>query len=323
MRLRNIYLKCKEHIGEVEEFRAISVNGNNNLKHVTGWKKFSKMITEELMPIEYLSNEAEMIIKSMPEIYLAKDTFNMDTSDWNDIDRARVELINCMADAIGLYESLEIERDEENTVGIDIKLPKTDNFSDFKKYIDQLEFILYKCPFFRKKSEETLKFESLDVGSMWLNFICVGASIGTASVLLNNIAAFIDKCFIVRSHYLNLQTQKKYLEQLEKEEKTKKTVLEGLEQVYQAQVKEVIIDLQNITNIKLDDGEEYGTVEQAFQKTNELLDKGMQIYATLNASEQNQVLFKPIEMRYLEIEEKSKLLEDNKKERENEQSNNV
>ena len=39
--------------------------------------------------------------------------------------------------------------------------------------------------------------------------------------------------------------------------------------------------------------------EQAFDKTIALLDKGMQICATLEATKEVQALFKPLEMKYI------------------------
>jgi hypothetical protein len=56
----------------------------------------------------------------------------------------------------------------------------------------------------------------------WLTFFVVG-TVGLAggSMLLNNIAAFIDKCIILRSHFLTTQKQKYELE-AEKTDKEKK-----------------------------------------------------------------------------------------------------
>lgn len=144
-----------------------------------------------------------------------------------------------------------------------------------------------------------LQFDSVDVGSFWITFLAVGAGVGMTSVILNNIAAFIDKCYVIKSHKVTLEQQQAQLNNMKLEEKLKTTYFEGLELLYKQSVSDAIKELEEETGIRLSDGEQAGMTEQAFDKTIALLDKGMQICATLEATKEVQALFKPLEMKYI------------------------
>lgn len=305
MRLRNIYIICKENIEQLDNLTSISVN--TSFIRVSGWISLYQVCKNDLIKIEYLKSATIKLINSVPDLFLSQDNFKVENAVWNKINLARNELYDYMADAINLYESLQLENTENRAIGLDIKLPVCQEFSDLKKCIDELDFILYKCPFFQTK-EETLKFETFDVGSSWIFFACVGIAIGTSSRILNNIAAFVDRCFIIKSHSVNLQEQKAQLEQLEFENKKKQDILEGIEAIYHKQVENVIKDLETETGITLKDGEEQGIVIKAFEKANALIEKGLQIHATIDSPKENKVLFDPIETKYLSIENELKLL---------------
>lgn len=306
MKLRNIYLTC---VANLEILDGLKIETVGNRYRVSDWEAVCQAVTMLRDNIKYLENEADELIKSVPEVYRYSNQFVVDDQVRRQIQERRKMLRDCMVDAINLYESLGF--DSEERVGLDIKLPSCNDFSEFKKYIDELDFILYKCPFMRVK-EEDLKFDSLDVGSMWLTFFVVGAGVAVGSIILNNIAAFIDKCLIIRSHKNTLEQQKLQLEELEMEKDAKKVVLEGLEKLYDAEVNKVLAALEKETGIELADGEETGAAIKAFDKANTLMDKGMQFIASADSSKEVKALFEPLEMKYLEISKELKLLEEKK-----------
>lgn len=217
-------------------------------------------------------------------------------------------LLRTMEDIINLYEKMGM--DTENKIGIDIKLPKYNDFEEFVSYINNIQFIFTKCPFLQAEDEK-LQFENVDVGSTWLTFLVIGGILTSGSVLLNNIAAFIDKCIILRSHYLTLKKQEQDLEKEEKDENEKKIILEYINNLYKKEVDAAIRELEEITKYKLEnkDGDERGRVEQCFEKMGKLIDKGLQIYSTIDAPDETKQLFQPLEMHYIGIMDKIKLLE--------------
>lgn len=310
MRLRNIYVLCNENLEKVKAIKGATYTSNSSYTSVSGWDIFLDAYNK-LHEISFLNEDISNLIRSVPEIYRHQNKFVVANNEWSKINRNRDKLVASMENVINLYESMELNSDEKT--GIDIKLPKCDDFSDFKKCIDELEFILYKCPFFKAEGED-LRFNTLDVGSMWLNFLIIGVSIGAASIILNNIAAFLDKCSIVRSHKNIVEQQELQLQSMKMEEEKKNEILNGINQIYQAQVDTVISELENETGVKLKDGEERGVVSQAFDKANTLIDKGLQIYSTIDSPKEVKALFDPIEMKYISISKGLKQLEDKESE---------
>ena len=199
----------------------------------------------------------------------------------------------------------------EERIGIDIKLPKYRDFSEFVQYVNDLEKILTKCPFLQAENEE-LVFDNVDVGSTWLSFVVVAnIAIAGGSVLLNNIAAFVDKCIVLRSHYLTLKKQKAQLESDERTEAEKETIRKYLEDMYKMQVDAAIKELEETTGHKVEnkDGDENGRINFCMEKMGALIDLGLQIHSSIDSPKETQVLFEPLEMKYSRISDSLKLLE--------------
>lgn len=304
MRLRNIYVLCSENKQKIELIKGSSAT-NNGYTIVSGWDNFLDAL-KQIKPVDFLNEDISNLISCVPEIYRHQKQFHVTNSEWNKINQRKNNLLASMENVIKLYESMGLLTEEQ--IGLDIKLPKCDSFSDFKKCIDELEFILYKCPFFRIEGED-LKFHSLDVGSMWLNFVVIGVAIGVSSKLLKNLVTFLDKCLILRSHKITIDQQAVQLQTMKIEQKEKKELLKGINKIYQAQADDIISELEKNTGIQLQDGEEKGVVLQTFEKMNLLIDKGLQIYSTIDSPKEIQTLFQPIEQKYLSIYDEIKLLE--------------
>lgn len=217
-------------------------------------------------------------------------------------------LLVAMRYVIKTYELINFHK--EDMIGLDIKLPVSRNFSDFRKNIDDLDFILTKCPFFRSGTE-TLQFKSVHHGSVSLTFIVVG--VGTAmvggSILLNNIAAFIDKCFIIKSHELTVKKQKLEVENSELEKKEKEEIYKQLIKLYKIVVRNELKKLEQELNYEIKDGDEMGRAEQSVEKFNKLIDEGIQIYSTIGSPDEIKALVEPLEMKYLSLIDQLKLID--------------
>lgn len=313
MKLRNIYVLCRNNIHAIESLMAenVSVNGRS-ASNVKGWEKCRKAI-EELISVPALKEECEEILDNVPAIFITKDTFTLSNEEWRNLDDNRYNLRRTMIDIMDLYQKMGVETEEK--IGLDIKLPKYSDFGEFVKYINDIDFIFSKCPFLRS-DDERLEFENVDVGSTWLTFFVIGATITGESILLNNIAAFIDKCIIIRSHYLSCEKQKHDLEVEKQNEDEKAIILKYIDNLYKKEVACAIKDLEEITNYKVEnrDGDEIGRIEQCMGKLGGLIDEGLQICSTIDSPKEVKALFEPIEMKYLAVSEKLKLLEEKENE---------
>lgn len=297
MRLRESYVICqrerehiKNYVGEISEYY---YERSNN---VVAFAKFSRMcqafythVKESLGSIPYFAP----IIK-----ILSEEIENLDYEN-------AVELMQCINEINRRTECIismyNLENYNEKNIGLDIKIPKVDNITELKKFIDGLEFVFTNCPFLQN-DEESLKLQSVDNGSIWLIFCVVGASVAVGSVLLNNIAAFIDKCFVIKSHKLSCEMQKQQIENEEMEQKEKEELFKSIDKVYKIAAKNVINELEAWTGYHLQDGEEMDKVERSFDKMIKMLDQGLQIYSAINSPEEVKALFAPLEMRYLSVE---------------------
>lgn len=294
MKLRNIYIICKNNIEVLDVSLAdINISGRAGYR-VSEWERCLHAL-EEVKRISFLENMVINVIEKVPSFYISRDSFDMLASDFHDFYGKLNMVYDAVKTIVDLCESMGMVK-HESGIGLDIKLPNCVDFSDYMHYISELEFVLYKCPFFR--GVEALKFCNVDVGSNWLNFLIVTAG-EVGSRICNNIAAFIDKCYIVKSHKLSIEQQRIMLDTMKMEQEAKEKVLDGITLIYNEQVKQAVAELEAETGIKLKDCEQRDIAIMAMEKTNSLLEKGMQIYTAIDSPKDIQVLFQPLEMKYL------------------------
>lgn len=300
MKLRNIYEICKKNqkaISALEIFQARDTGRTQYM--IKGWDAARNALLDELIKIKFLEYKSKELINAVPSALMEKNSFDVDSGIWNNMERKRESLLISIENVIELYESMGFENNQ--APGLDIKLPQCKDFNEFRECVESLDFILYKCPFFKVEGEN-LKFDSMDIGSLWFTFLVVTTGTVTASVILNNIAAFIDKCYVIKSHKCSIEQQKAVIQKMDIDEETKKIYMEGTKRVYTELVNNVVTELEEETNIKMKDGEEVGFTSQAFDKAIVLLDKGMQLYSTIDAPQDVQALFKPLEMKYIDTQ---------------------
>lgn len=306
MRLREIYIRCKKEYEEIviyynslqEEYESYNFdNAISQISFDSKIKGFAKLVTDKIGNIPCFNNIIEEIN-------------NFDADNINPLEEKfqfATYLIGGINSIIELYESMGLP--SEKNIGLDIKLPKTDNITDFKKYVDGLEFVFTKCPFFQSE-EASLKFDSVDVGSVWLIIGIACTSLATGSIMMNNIAAFIDSSLIIKSHKLTCKRQEQEIRKAELEQKEKEELLKNVNKLYELAVKNVITELEESTGHKINDGDEMGRVEQSFERLEKMIDEGLQIYASIDSPKEVQAVFAPLEMHYLSIGEELKRIEE-------------
>lgn len=304
MRLKDVYTLCKKNHKIIEACKLVI--DEEMCECYLHEEKAIKEALVQLSVIKYLNEPIDYFYKALQDI----EYFEARTKPKTEIfDKAKNNLTKCMNSVIELYESLGLNT--KDTIGVDIKLPKTENLSDFKRNIDDLEFVFTKCPFFQSE-KESLCFGGLDVGSEWLALVItasVPAIVLSGSILLNNIAAFIDKCLIIKSHKLTIQQQKNLIESSQVEQKEKEELIKNLNRILKIQIDNEIKSLEEESGYNIVDGDERGRVEQSFEKLEKLIDKGLQIYSSIDSPPETKALFKPIEMQYLSIAKELKAIE--------------
>ncbi len=296
MNFRNIYFICKQNY---------EILSNDKYKKIGNLYSYDETEFYEalanLHEIDYL-NEITRNINN----YLRGHT--LQSGDANHVFGLMRSLKNKLEVIMGLYESLVNDVDEH--ASIEICLPQTKDITEFRKTIDALEFIFTKCPFFQDENE-SLQFEGVDLGSTWMRLsVKIATATMVGSVLLNNVAAFVDECITIRSHFLMLQQYRIYIENDEIEQKQKEAVLAYIDLLYKRQIDEAIKDMEEISGHDIADGDERGRAEQSIEKLEKLLDKGLQIYSSIDSPQETKALFEPLQMKYISIADEIKKLTD-------------
>lgn len=308
MKLRDVYILCKQNVQDIEYACLDSVIKGDNEDHtiyVVKGLNLTILAVDRLKKVKCLETQISEFLQAIP--YCGVESTKFNKLQFGRFESERKKLLSSIKCVMILCEMMGLE--EKKIIGLDIKLPVTSDFSDFRKYIDDLEFIFTKCPFFKHESE-SLIFKNVDIGSTWLTLAVIGTgAVTTGSILLNNIAAFIDKCLIIRSHHQTIQKQKFDLEKDESFANDKETIIKYLNRTYKKTVDIAIKELEEITNYRIVDGDERGRIEQAFERLEKLIDKGLQIYSTIDSPKETKALFEPLEMKYLEINKQLELLE--------------
>lgn len=209
-----------------------------------------------------------------------------------------------MGTIIELYENMNIKNGEK---GLDIKLPPCDNLKVYISYLKDIDFIFSQCPFLQCESE-ILKFGSVDVGSNWIKLTLATAS---TCMILNNTAVLMDKALILRSHYISIEQQEETLKSIQLKNELTSAQIETFNLLRKTYMNTAISLLENDIG-KLDNPEERDKAERSLEKLELLLERGCEIYATLDAPEEIQALFPEIQgnlelpdniMNYLEDKE--------------------
>lgn len=286
MKLYNVYRLCKQNID--------SLINNLNIKsikqgieyEVNNWLNY-KLTLQNIEKIPALKKYASEFINCIPDTVRHENTFHINNSIYNALTQNKRTLLNKMDIIIELYESMNIENDG---YGIDIKLPPCEDLKEYISFLRDIDFIFSQCPFLQC-NDEVVKFGAVDVGSNWLKLTVVAAS---TFYILTNTASLVDKALVLRSHYVTIQQQEEMLKSQEIKNSMAQEQIELLNTLRSLYVKQAISEMEQATE-KTYDPEEYDKAERSLDKLIMLLDKGCEIYATLDSPEDVQALFPEIQ----------------------------
>ena len=285
MRLYNTYYLCKKYIDDIKELGYASIGSSYELQ---SWENCKKGMTV-IRQIPFLKRYVDDFYESVPVFIREDENPRIDSDIRNRLISKQKNLITKMESVIEMYESLDIGVNEN---GIDVKIPPCDSLKEYMAYLKELDFVFGQCPFLRHDDGE-IKFRTVDVGSQWLTFL-IAATAGTAAVsyILNSLAILVDKAVEVKSHLLNLKQQEEILRSQKLQNDVLEANLEGLKLVRSHYLSKAVDEIENMNEEShLENGEERGKAEKSLEKLCDLLDKGVEIYASIDADRQIQMLF--------------------------------
>lgn len=291
MRLQEVYYICRNSKSSWNELGFDEVKAAGN---VTYYKlQNADAIREILANLETIESFREAIAS----IRNRSHGFTQDTGDITIDARVKAALLvdyqklhTKVTTITDLFESLEYRQDSE---GFDIKLPPDISLSELSKCTKDLDTIFSTCPLFANQ-EGTIKFTAVDVGSVWFTFLVVGVA---AAATLRLIAELVDKALVVRSHYLTTIEQEEKIRSLQLGNDALENAMGINKQISKGLLNKVATELAEEHNIS--DPEDLGRLKNSIQLMADWMNKGMEVYAAIQAPAETKAVFPPIEKQTL------------------------
>ena len=286
MKLYNVYRLCKQNVDFF--YKNHIIDKGNGINTIESWEEIQRRFGK-LSKIPVFKKDIETYLKTVPSIEREEEEPKISSKLASKLSAQEIDIYNKIYNIIELYESMGLN-DEDNSNAIDIKLPACEDLDEYISYLKDLNFIFSQCPFLQCDGE-VIKFGSVDVGSNWLKLTITAASI---SVILTNTASLLDKALALRSHYITIQQQEEMLRSMQIKNELAEEQVRTFKQLKDAGMEIVIQRLEKDHGIQLDP-EERDKTERILDKLILFLDKGGEIYASLDAPEDIQLLFPEIQ----------------------------
>lgn len=284
MKLYNVYYLCKNLIDIFKEKR-IELTSNQEF-YINNWDEYQSAL-QLLRQIPMFRNIADEVYETIPVFVRENPRPKVGTDTKNKFVKKNADIVNQINTIINLHESMNLE---DTHKGIDIKIPACNELKEYIWYLKEIDFILTQCPYLLCDNEK-IRFANVDVGSNWLSFLIeVSAGSAITFYIINNIAKLLDKAMILKSHYLSVKHQEETLKIAQKKAELTETEIEIFDTLKKHYMDETVSQLEEEIE-PLKNGEERGKVEKSLEKLTTLLDKGVEIYASLDSPKDVQVLF--------------------------------
>lgn len=306
----------KEQVKECYELlnirnEKITSNGNTYQK-INNWREISGALYK-LNEFKFMGDSVKAIFNMGANFMATTETTAIIISDYPKFLNC-FNIVKAKCEAIINMQNGDIDdSDDENYLYV--KLPSNlKELDDLNTIVKGLNLVFNQCPILRETYKE-INFVGVDVGSSWfiLSVILAGAPI--AAKTLNWIADFIKKCNDIR-------IQNRTIKQIDLEYIIKKMKLdkEKSEQTLQNIQKEIEKDhkeqyIKEFENIKMPkqgeiSEEDKSKIVHCMSTMIELLDMGVELYPSLNASEELKSAF-PKKEEWKKIQGETKLLNEN------------
>ena len=278
MRLYGMYYTCKKHIEYVKNMK---VTNKSTAREATwsikSWAERSTVLNE-LAKMKPLRTPAREVYEAIPVVYRDQDEFDISGTVKDRFVAARGKLIVAMETVIDMYETINPKKVIDEDYGFDIKMPEFDDLGEFSKCMEDLDFVMKQCPYLNDKDGQ-IKYGSIDVGSTWLTFIIVGVG---ATTIMTNLAKIVDIAIKIKSHITTVKMQEEALRSVEIRDEIAAEVLDAYKKANRILTQNSVVELEQELG-ELKDGEEKDKAGKALEKLGYWMDKGMQIYSSIDA----------------------------------------
>lgn len=286
MRLYNVYYLCKVSIDGIKglDYRKNEYQNGQSDITVLGWQKAVQSY-EVVSEIDFLKEEVKVLLAAIPTYAQNNDDPNVSIATYNAVRSWNYQLLTKMQVIIDMYESQETG---EIQAGIDIKVPKCDSFKEYIQYLKDLDFVFSQCPLISQSSEEIV-FNTVDVAPMWLSFF-IKAEKGK-NYILSTLAKMTEVAMKVKANWVVVKQQEDILKRLQQSNEIGEEVIEAYKKVKNAMLDDSVTDLENACDSKIDNPEDRDRAARAIEIFAQLIEKGAEIYCSIDTPEEIKVQF--------------------------------
>lgn len=185
---------------------------------------------------------------------------------------------------------------ESVSSGFDIKLPPNMTLSELSKCARDLDNIFNQCPILKSDDEEVV-LRGVDIGSIWITFSIIGAGAATSFFILKNIAAMVDKIMVIREHAAICKQQEEIARQMKIGSDALKTIADANSTIIKSLTQKCAEELASENNIDSNDDIEH--IRGSLDMLRGWIDKGMEVYAAIEAPKEIKAAFPPLETQAL------------------------
>lgn len=284
MRLYNIYYTCKAVLSGLRSMR--EVRNDNGSRRLKNWG-ICRRALESLFDFEFIKDDARNVYGALSSIDRESNEPVIGNTTYANFSAYYKKVVNKVEAVVDLYESM---KDGISQPGIDIKIPACSELRQYIELLRDLDFILEQCPYLKNEDEE-LRYGGTDVGSDWITFALItsGAVSGTF-VILNNLAALVSKAIALKSNKKVLDMQEEMLKTMQTKNEITSETVDTFKRLKELTYKKYVDELQGELG-EVADGEEEGKVAKSLEKLANLIDKGVEIYSSIETPKEIKVLF--------------------------------
>lgn len=283
MRLQEVYYICKnalDHFTKPEYQETRNAAGAHY--KMTNWPELHSFL-DDLSKVPSLTHYTDQIyyalryqVRSMKEITLT-------TSEQSELDKALANLYVALDAIVRLYDGFDFKH--INT-GFDVKLPDGLSLAQIAEITKDLNEVFSICPLFRQEGDE-IAFVSMDIGSTWLSFAAAG------TFLLNRIAAFVNKCLIIKSNWAYIKSQEAQAKMMGMGADYIENMIDMNKEFMKVASRKIAEELCSENGVA--DPEDMERTRYSVETFGKLMSQGLEIYSAITSSAEEKALFPPLE----------------------------
>lgn len=284
MRLYNIFYVCKTALPGLGGIMFFEPKTAEGYYRIGNWKNCKKSL-DALLAIECFKSGILDLYNSLDwRVKVDLDELHLYPSVRDILQRRIYEIKYAVETMVRLCDAMEMGQAEH---GIDIKIPKCGSLKEYMGYLKDIDFLFTQCPYLLNDKEEA-KFNTVDVGSQWLSFVVLGAA--GAFYILTNLAKLIQKAVEIKSNIIVCKQQEEMLWEMRQKNEVGEEIVDVFKKFKQDALNECVSDLEGEIG-ELKDNEERDKVKRSVESLVFLMEKGVEIYSSIETPKEIKVLF--------------------------------